>query len=168
MLKQKRAGFAQPVIDYMATIIIILIIIIFFILFNISERSYKVNINQQAGNADAGIMLHNLLRVPVEDNGEKIPLAEYLDRINDPRIENTYTAMWPPIMVYLKMLSDSTGCPMRLDISIDGYQLREVTAGSEVTGMCKELSLYYQAEQLLPSMKGTEIIVELAGGVKAG
>lgn len=166
LYKQKKAGFAQPVIDFYATVIIVLILIIFFILFWLHTNEIHVKISQQAGAADANIMLHNLLRVTIDDNGEKMPLAEYLDRIKDPRMQNTYNPMQQPVRVYLQALSDSSGCPYRLSISIDNNQLKEIVMGNGVKDSCKKNHIFYQAKQLIPSMTGKTIIAELTGGVK--
>lgn len=165
----KRAGFAQPIIDAFATLVIMLILIVFFFLFSMftSEREYKIK--EQVSAVDGNIALMTFLRMPVDYYSEKITMAEVLQRVDftEPRaLERTFARdVKQRTLEFLSTYYEDTGCPIRMVFSTATTREEFKQLLRDPQKPCSEYKPYYQAQQLISRPDGTMVTVELYAGV---
>ena len=161
----KKAGYAQPLIDFYATVIIILILIIFFTLLSFRSDRMDVTIRGDIATIDGNIILRNYLMSQVEYHDENMSIAEMLDRI-DPLLTPTYEGtLKMTTFDFLRPFEEESGCPVDIYITIDDDKI-SILSSYKTSHPCDKYKHYYKTEQLLPSMTGKTIIVSLDGGVR--
>ena len=180
----KKGGFAEPILDYFATVIIFMIIIIFFLLFYLHNQEIKVEITASIDELDSTIILQNYLRTPIEYkyldeddddiiiSKETITIAEYIDRMKD--YEDPNDGLFYPLKSkteeYLKPFEEMTGCPLTIDIKINNewiYKFGPVI--NKVKSPCDKKDIkHYKTTQYLPTKNHDQIEVVLKRSLGKG
>jgi hypothetical protein len=173
----KKGGFAEPILDYFATVIIFMIIIIFFLLFYLHNQEIKVEITASIDELDSTIILQNYLRTPIEYkyldeddddiiiSKETITIAEYIDRMKD--YEDPNDGLFYPLKSkteeYLKPFEEMTGCPLKIEIIMDTERPYEFGPMiNKVQAPCiKKKIKHYSATQYIPTKNYDKIEIVL-------
>jgi hypothetical protein len=185
LIKNKNAGYAAPILDYFATVIIFITIVIFFVLFYVHHNEIGVNFENKIDDVDSTIILHNYLRTPIEfkyldDNDkvifkETITIAEYVDRMKNYKDtsdgkEGMFFTLEKKSIEYLKPFEEMTGCPLTIDIKINNewiYKFGPVI--NKVKSPCDKKDIkHYKTTQYLPTKNHDQIEVVLKRSLGKG
>jgi hypothetical protein len=166
----KRAGYAQPIIDAAVTVLIILIFIIFYILFSLQAQTRSYAIKDQASVVDGGVILFTFLSQPVDYGGQKMTMGEMLGRVDYSKRTagpgNYVGTVQQAMLKYMDNYYKETGCPIRM-VVIAPEITDEQSIKGDVKGSCKTYLQYYQASQIIPRLDGKTLTIEVYAGVKS-
>jgi len=151
----KRAGYAQPIIDFYAAIIIATIIVIFFIVLKLHSASIEVSIKGDVATIDGNMMLVNYVKAQIPYDGATVTIAEFIDLVNPTSFDKTLQdQLEKRTREYFRDYEDAAGCSPLIKITYDNDEI--FLPGT--SGTC-ELS----ASQRIPSLSGRQIIVSMEG-----
>jgi len=156
----KKAGYAQPVIDFYAAVLIVIILVIFFGILRFHSGNFDWTIQQQVGNIDGSIILGQFLKSTVTVNDEQTTIAEYLDTVKLPLTAARRRPLENFVWTYFADFEKKSGCPINIRFYIDNDNF-QVAPKSDLERNC----MYsYQSTMFIPSQKGTRLSVTLGGG----
>ena len=169
----RRAGYAEPIIDIFITILIIMVIIVFYMMFKWSVGAREYHVNQNAAIMDGSEMLYAILRSPVppldpSKQADTETIGEYLQRdalfaqstiINPNLNDKVYLTLKPVVEEY----SALTGCEIKISISQGQSSTKEPIIFGKSKDTCAKRS--FQASQVIPRPDG-DATITLSVGVE--
>jgi hypothetical protein len=174
----RRAGFAQPVIDAFSLLVIVAIILIFFLLFSLANKERIYTLKEHVASVDGNTVLFSFLQMPIDypqktPSGPTVPqqkltMAEVIARADYSRAAQSIAFIYNVKAPALRFMSDfhkTTGCPIRIIIKTP-ETTESIDPGLGPVKPCLTYNPYYHAIQTIPRSDGSVITVELFAGVK--
>jgi hypothetical protein len=152
----RRAGYAQPVVDIFVTILIIMVIIVFYMMFKWTVAAKEYSVTQNAATMDGTLMLNSILKsqhLPLDPSkpvDSTQTIAEYLqrDKLFDGVLFKGLNDQVRKVLIpHVQALHEITGCPIRLTIT-QGSNTDRIEI-QEMKSPCNSKKKY-EAKQLIP------------------
>jgi len=154
----KKAGFAQPIIDFYAVIVIVAIIMIFLLVLKLHSSNLEVAIKSDIDSIDGTMMLANYVKAPISYNGQEMTIAEYIDLINPSSLDKKLQAgLEKRTREYFHDYEEGAGCSVLLTVHYGNEKLPLPSTKS--ADRCKP-----SAVQRIPTISGRQITVSMEGG----
>ena len=86
-LNKKGVFHAEVIVQFFSYIAFVLVLLIFLTLFNVKScgrESIEQTIDSKTSNLDAGVVVLNYLRTPVEVNGSPMTIADIISMVDNP------------------------------------------------------------------------------------
>lgn len=163
-MNRKAFGYAEPILDYFATLLIFFVIAIFFFLFWLHSSNTKSYIIETTGITDGQIVLTGFLSDETKVDDEKLSIAELLNRVTIIEIEQKkgphYEKIISEARVFLTNYHHLTGCNRMLVFHLVGQEVQVVNLDLPDKGECPSW-LTSSATQMLPRQDGRLITVRV-------
>jgi hypothetical protein len=161
-MDKKAFGYAEPILDYFATLLIFFIIAIFFFLFWLHSSETKSYIMEASGTVDGQIALQSFLLSETKMGEEKLTIHEFLNRMTIIDFEDQNSkariAFEAAAKSFLAGYHKATGCNAILVYELQGQAPEAINVELESKSGCKDIP----SVQLVPRQDGRLVSVRIA------
>jgi hypothetical protein len=163
-MNRKAFGYAEPILDYFATLVIFFIIAVFFFLFWLHSSNTKAYIIETTGITDGQIVLSGFLSGETKIGEEKLSVAELFNRMTIIELEQKkgehYDKIISEASVFLTNYHHLTGCNRMIMFELAGQERQVVNLDLADKQECPSW-LTSPTSQMLPRHDGRAIIVRV-------